>query len=166
MAVAPKTAGPYADLLTWLEDHNVPFELHEHPLSFTAEATARVEGVDPRAFAKVVGVREASGDTMLVVVDASDEVDLVRLAGFLGVDWVTVLTESEMRSEFPECEAGAIPPVPELARRPVYADEAVRADGQITFHAGSHRHTVRVTRPDWERAAGIRYGAFAHARRA
>lgn len=158
------TAGPHADLTTWLDDHRVPYEVHEHPLTYTAAATAHAEGVDEHTFAKVVGIRSADGTDLLVVVDATDQVDLVKLAAHLGVDWVTLLSEREMAAILPACEAGTIPPVPELARVPVYADERVRADAQVSFHAGSHRYTVRVDRQAWERAAGIQYGTFAMAR--
>jgi prolyl-tRNA editing enzyme YbaK/EbsC (Cys-tRNA(Pro) deacylase) len=51
--------------------------------------------------------------------------------------------------------------VPELCRVPVYADEAVRTEERISFHAGSHDTAVRVDRAAWETAAGIRYGALA-----
>jgi prolyl-tRNA editing enzyme YbaK/EbsC (Cys-tRNA(Pro) deacylase) len=154
-------AGPYADLVTWLEDHGVPFELHEHPLTYTASATAHAEGVSEREFAKVVGVRLANGSRVLAVLDASDRVDLVRLAAAVGAEWATLLTEAEMAAIAPGCEAGTIPPIPELARVPVIADEAVRSDQRISFHAGSHRTAVRVDRSAWQREAGIRYGAFA-----
>lgn len=155
---------PYEDLLTWLDDYEIRFEVHQHPIAFTAMATAHADGVDARTFAKVVGVRDANGNRLLVVVDATDQVDLARLAQFLGVDWVRVLTERELTQLLPDCEAGTIPPIPELARVPVYADEAVRADDQISFHAGSHRHSVRLERRAWEQAAGIRYGPFARTR--
>lgn len=156
-------AGPYADLLTWLDDHAVDYELHEHPLTYTATATAHAEGVSERTFAKVVGVRTSDGRRMLAVVDATDHVNLVRLAHVLAVEWVTLLTEQEMTTILPDCEEGTIPPIPEIAQVPVVADEAVRADPEISFHAGSHRTAVRVDREAWERAAGIRYGAFASA---
>ena len=116
-----------------------------------------------RSFAKVVGIGTADGNQMLAVVDAADHVDLVRLAAFLGTDWVTLLTEHRMEEILPECEAGTIPPVPELVRVEVVADEAVRADPNISFHAGSHRTAVRVDREAWEREAGIRFGSFATA---
>lgn len=157
-------ATPYANLIVWLEDHEVPFEVHEHPLTFTAEAAAHADHVDTRTFAKVVGVRDAEGNRILVVIDSTDRVDLVRLAAHLGVDWVTLLSEDEVARILPECEVGTIPPIPEIALAPVYADEAVRSDEQISFHAGSHRHAVRVDRAAWERAAGIRYGTFARVR--
>jgi Ala-tRNA(Pro) deacylase len=86
---------------------------------------------------------------------------LERLAAFLGTDWVTLLTEHELDEILPDCPGGTIPPVPEIARVDVVADEAVRADPQISFHAGSHRTSVRVDRQAWERAAGIRYGSLA-----
>lgn len=155
---------PYANLIVWLEDHEVPFEVHEHPRTFTAEAAAHADHVDARTFAKVVGVRDAEGNRILVVIDSTDRVDLVRLAAYLRTDWVTVLSEDEVAAVLPDCEVGTIPPVPELALAPVYADEAVRTDDQISFHAGSHRHAVRVDRAAWERAAGIRYGRFARVR--
>ena len=153
--------GPYADLVTWLEDHAVPFEVHEHPLSYTASATAHAEGVSERSFAKVVGIGLPNGGRMLAVVHAADQVDLVRLATTLRIEWVTVLSESEMAAILPDCEAGTVPPIPELARVPVIADEAVRADPWISFHAGSHQSAVRVERAAWDRAAGIQYGTFA-----
>jgi Ala-tRNA(Pro) deacylase len=155
------TPGPYADLVTWLEDHDVPFELHDHPLTYTASATAHAEGVSEREFAKVVGIRRSDGSRMLAVVDAADVVDLVRLAAAVQTEWVTLLTEREMEAILPDCEAGTVPPVPELARVAVVADEAIRSDQRITFHAGSHRTAVRVDRAAWERAAGVEYAAFA-----
>jgi Ala-tRNA(Pro) deacylase len=152
-----------ADLVTWLDDHAVPYVLHEHPLAYTASATAHAEGVSERTFAKVVGVGTADGSRVLAVVDAADHVDFVRLAAFLGTDWAALLTERMMEEILPDCEAGAVPPIPEIARVEVVADEAVRNDPQISFNAGSHRTAVRVDREAWERAAGIRYGSFAMA---
>jgi Ala-tRNA(Pro) deacylase len=161
MAATRHDTGPFVHLITWLEDHSVPFDLHDHSLAYTASATAHAEGVSERSFAKVVGVRTADGTRLLAVVDASDRVDLVRLAAFLGTDWVTLLTEHELDEILPDCPGGTIPPIPEIARVDVVADEAVRAGPQISFHAGSHRTSVRVDRQAWERAAGIRYGSLA-----
>ena len=49
-------SGPHMSLLDWLAGNDVEFEIHEHEEAFTARASARAEGVDPRTFAKVVGV--------------------------------------------------------------------------------------------------------------
>lgn len=156
-----RTAGPHPGLLDWLAAHRVEHELHEHPETFTAEATARADHVDPRRFAKVVGVAAADGRRALVVVDATDHVDLRKVRRVLGTPDARLLHEDELLALGPRYEAGTLPPVPELVGVPVYADPAVRDDAEIAFPAGSHRWTVHVDRAAWERAAGIAYADLA-----
>jgi Ala-tRNA(Pro) deacylase len=163
MVAETRGTGPHAGLLDWLAGRHVEYELHEHPETFTAEATARAEHLDPRRFAKVVGVATDDGRHLILVVDADDHVDLAKARRALSAADVRVLTETEFASLAPECEAGTVPPVPALVGIPVYADRAIRDAGEIAFHAGSHRFTVHVERAAWERAAGITYADLAQA---
>jgi Ala-tRNA(Pro) deacylase len=158
MAVdAPRSTGPHAGLLAWLAKHDVEHELREHPETFTAEATARAEHVDPRRFAKVVGVIAGDGRRALLLVDAADHVDLGKARRVLGASDVRLLTEAELTAIAPDCQPGTIPPIPELVGLPVYADFVLRDAPELSFHAGSHRFTVHVDRVAWERASGIAY---------
>lgn len=157
----PRIAGPHAGLLDWLARHDVEYELHEHPETFTAEATARTEHVDPRRFAKVVGVATNDGRRALLLVDAPDHVDLGKARRILGAADVRLLAEAELATLAPECDAGTIPPVPDLLGLPVYADFALREVPVLSFHAGSHRFTVHVDRIAWERTSGIAYADIA-----
>lgn len=161
MAVETPRTGPHAGLLDWLAGRRVEYELHEHPETFTAEATARAEHLDPRRFAKVVGVVAGDGRQVLLVVDADDHVDLAKACRALGVDDVRVMTEAEFAALAPDCEAGTVPPIPELFGVPAYADFAIRESSEIAFHAGSHRYSVHVDREAWERASGITYADLA-----
>ncbi len=153
--------GPHAGLIDWLAGRRVEYEVHEHPETFTAEATARVDHTDPRRFAKVVGVAAADGRSVLLLVDAVDRVDLVKTRRLLGATDVRILTEAEFAALAPDCEPGTIPPVPDLFGVPVYADFALREVPEIAFHAGSHRFTVHVDRVAWERAAGVAWADLA-----
>jgi Ala-tRNA(Pro) deacylase len=146
---------------TGLASHAVEYELHEHPLTFTARETAEIEGVDPRRFAKTVAVETDEGERLLLVVDAVDHLDLEKTAAAIGVARVRLLTEPEMVAFAPDCEAGTIPPVGDLFSVRVLADLGVREDPEITFHAGSHHFTVHVDRPGWERAGGVSYADLA-----
>lgn len=157
----PRPTGPHPGLLDWLAGRHVDYELREHPETFTAEATARAEHIDPRRFAKVVGVATSDGRSALLLVDAPDHVDLSKARRVLGAADVRVLTESEFGALSPECDAGTIPPIPELVGLPVYADFALREVPELSFHAGSHRYTVHVDRIAWERSAGIAYADLA-----
>jgi Ala-tRNA(Pro) deacylase len=152
---------PSPALLEWLASHDIEYEVHEHSPTFTARATAKAEGVDPRTFAKVVGVATDDGRRLLVVIDATDQLDLSKAGWAFGADDVRLLTEGELTALAPDCQAGAIPAVGALFGLATYADYAVRDDPEISFNAGSHRFSVRVERASWERASGIVYADLA-----
>lgn len=152
---------PFQPLLDWLRTKDVEHEIHEHDLAFTARATATAEGVDPRTFAKVVGVATADGRNVIVVLDATDHLDLGKTRRTLGVSEVRLLNEAELTALAPGCEAGAMPAVGSLFGLPTYADYAVRDDPDISFNAGSHRFSVRVERAGWDRACGPTYADLA-----
>ena len=154
------SVGPHAGLLEWLASHDVEYEVHEHPVSFTARETAHAEGVDPHTFAKVVAVATDVGRALLVV-DALDHVDMRKARKLLGAHDVRLLTEEEIDQLAPGCDVGALPALGQLFGIPMYADHAVREDVQISFNAGSHRFTVRVDRAQWESATGVSYGDLA-----
>ena len=74
----------YPGLLDWLASQDVEYEIHEHDPAVTARATATAEGVDPRTFAKVVGVATHDGPHILIVLDATDQLDLHKSCRALG----------------------------------------------------------------------------------
>jgi Ala-tRNA(Pro) deacylase len=160
MAVA-SLGRPHAGLLDWLREHGVEHEVHEHAEAFTAESTARAEGVDARTFAKVVGVAADDGRQALLVIDAPDRLDLCKAREVLGARDVRLLTEPELAELAPGCEAGALPAIGPLFGVPMHVDHAIADDAEISFNAGTHRHSVRVDRAGWERAAGVHYADLA-----
>jgi Ala-tRNA(Pro) deacylase len=161
MSAAISLDRPYAGLLDWLADQDVEYEVHEHEAAYTARATAEAEGVDPRTFAKVVGVATEDGRTILLVLDATDQLDLAKARHALGTKEVHLLTEAGLAALAPGCEVGAIPAVGALFGVPTYADYAVRDDPEISLNAGSHRFSVRVERAAWDRACGVVYADLA-----
>jgi len=152
---------PMDALLDWLGAHGLDYDLHEHPLAFTALEAARAEGLDPHAFAKTLAVGLPDGRRALIAVEASDHLDLEAAARLLSADRIRLLTEIELLDLAPRCDIGALPPIGDLFGVPMYADAALRDVERITFHAGSHRHAVRMARYDWERSARVRYGRIA-----
>jgi Ala-tRNA(Pro) deacylase len=152
---------PHAGLLDWLASHDVEYEIHEHSPAFTARGAASAEGVDPRTFAKVVGVVTKAGRNVLLILDATDHVDLHKARQVLDTTDVRLLTEAELTALAPGCEAGAMPAVGSLFGLPMLADYAVREDPDISFNAGGHRFSVRVERAGWERACGLVYADLA-----
>lgn len=157
----PTLGRPHPGLLAWLSASRIDYEIHEHSRTETARQTAVAEGVDPRTFAKVVGVRIVDDRDALIVLDAPDQLDLAKARRVLGHETVRLLTETELATLAPDCEVGAIPAVGGLFGLPTYADEAVEDDPEISFNAGTHACAVRVDRESWERASGVIYADLA-----
>ena len=153
--------GALPSLLEWLASRAIEHDVHDHEEAFTARQTARAEGVDPRTFAKVVAVRTDDGQTVLLVLDVTDHVDLRKAREALLADDVRLLTEAELAALAPDCEAGAMPALGPLFDLPMVADRAIREDAAVSFNAGTHRCAVRVDRAAWERATGVRYADLA-----
>lgn len=164
MSVKAPARPPHAGLLGWLASAGVAYELHEHPLSYTARETARLEHVDPHRFAKTVAVAGDDGKPALIVVDAADLVDLSKARRVLSARHIRLLTELELAELVPSCDVGTIPPVPALFGLPMHADYALRDGETVTFQAGSHAWCVRVDRAAWERATGVEYADLAEER--
>lgn len=158
---AKVSKGPMKSLITWLDSEGVRYEIHEHDRSFTAMATARAEGVDPRTFEKVIWVRSAEGKDALMVVDSEDHLDLRKAREVLKSERVKLVPEDEIEMLAPDCEPGAMPAVGSLFGIPTYADFAVRDEPEVSFNAGSHTVAVRVDRAGWEKAQGVIYADLA-----
>ena len=153
--------GPHPGLIDWLAGRRVEYEIREHPEAFTAEAAALADHLDPHRFAKVVGVAADDGRSALLVVEATDHVDLAKARQVLGAHDVRILTEQEFAELAPDCEPGSIPPVPELFGVPVYVDSSLHDANEVAFAAGSRTFSVHVDRRTWERASGIVYADLA-----
>lgn len=153
--------GPMKSLLTWLDSEGIEYHVDEHERAFTAMATARAEGVDPRTFEKVIWVRSDEGRDALMVVDSEDHLDLRKAREVLKSGRVKLVPEEEIEQLAPDCEPGAMPAVGSLFGIPTYADHAVREDAHISFNAGSHTVAVRVDRAAWEKALGVVYADLA-----
>lgn len=160
MTSSVRATPPLPALLEWVREHDIVFHVHEHTPTFTARATAMAEGVDPKTFAKAIAVRADDGRRAILVLDATDQLDLHAAERLLDAEHLQLLTEGELEQLAPECDVGTMPPV-DIWHLPIYADYAVNADDQISFHAGSHAYAIRVDREAWERASGVVYGEIA-----
>ena len=163
MNVASPRVEPDARLLEWLSSQRIDFEIHHHDPAFTALATARAEGVDPRTFAKVVVAAAADGRKAMIVLDATDHLDMTKARLVLDTRHVRLVSEPELKELAPGVDLGALPAVGALYGLPTYADHAVREEPEISFNAGSHQVSARVDRARWEAACSVIYADLAEA---
>jgi Ala-tRNA(Pro) deacylase len=137
-----------ATIERFLSDHDVPYTPVPHKPAYTAQEEAAVTHTPGRAWAKTV-VCLADHVPILVVLPADRFVDERRLRRVTGAADVRLATEQELAELYPGMEVGAMPPLGPLYAQRVYIDEALAAQPEIVFHAGTHTDAVRMRYDDF-----------------
>ena len=137
------------NLQNFLERNGVPYELHVHSRTYTAQGLAHAEHVSGYQIAKPVIVKSKSGYAMCVL-PAPKHLDLQRAAEALNEE-VRLATEAEMANLFPDCDLGAQPPIGPMFNLRTVMDEKLKEDEHLIMQAGTHTEAVKVRRADWEK---------------
>lgn len=146
----------------YLAEQHVAYDVHSHPVAYTAQELAAAEHVSGRMVAKAVIVA-ADGQMVMLVLPAVHQVDLERVAAATGATDVRLAGEDEFAGVFPDCETGAIPPFGNLYDLPTYADPSLARAESIVFPAGTHTDTISLKYSDYERLAGPALAEFRRA---
>ena len=118
--------------------------------AYTTADTARLSHLEPREIAKVVMVK-IDGRMAMAVLPASRRVDITALHTGSEAASLRLASELEFKQQFPDCDAGAMPPFGNLYGMDVFVDEAVVKQARIAFNAGSHDEVMRLTYEDFAR---------------
>ena len=140
-------------LLRWLEHERADVSLLPHEEVSTAREVASTSHVPARRVAKVVVLRDEAGFHLMVVVPATERVDLRAVHRATGRRGLRLVEEDEMLRLFPDCEAGAMPPFGHLYGMAMLVDDCFVEDAEICFQAGNHHEIVRMRYVDWARLA-------------
>lgn len=137
-------------LQAYLRENQVPFQVQHHPTAYTAQEVAASEHVPGKLMAKTVIVF-ADGKTVMLVLPATQRVDLEKATAVLGAEDVRLAEEREFAAAFPDCDVGAMPPFGNLYDLPVWVDPSLAEDEWFVFRAGSHTDTMSLKYADFER---------------
>ena len=146
-------------LKDFLEKEQVAYEVIKHDLAYTAQETAAAEHIPGRRVTKTVIVR-ADGEPKVLVLSADHLVDFAKLKKVLSCRKVVLATEEEIAQIFPGYEVGAIPPFASLIDVPLYIDEQLAGNDEVSVNACSHTEAVILKYSDFERLSGGCAAAF------
>jgi Ala-tRNA(Pro) deacylase len=139
-------------LLQFLEQNNISFEHHVHPVAYTARDVASAEHVSEHRVAKTV-VFSSNEGYGIAVLPADYVVDMQELRAALGFARVRLATEKELAELFPDCELGAMPPFGALYDMPTFLESGLAGENRVAFNAGTHRDAVYLSMEDFKRLA-------------
>ncbi len=151
---------PLARLREFLDGHHVKYVVISHSVAYTAQGIAALTHISGKELAKTVVVK-LDGSLAMAVLPSSSQVDLSRLKSVTKATNVALAPEQEFKDKFPDCQTGAMPPFGNLYDMPVFADESLTRDKEITFNSGTHLELVRMAWNDFQRLVKPQMARFA-----
>src|SRR5689334_23063823 len=137
-------------LKNFLDAAGVKYVCISHSSAYTAQQIAECVHVPGRLMAKTVIV-DMDGELAMAVLPATRKVILQDLREVTGCERVKLVSESDFKGRFPDCETGAMPPFGNLYGLDVYVAEALSDNSEIAFNAGSHTEIIKMAYADFER---------------
>jgi len=141
---------PTQKLKKFLDDNNIHFVSIKHSKAYTMQMVAQSAHIHAKELAKTVIVK-VDGDLVMVVLPATDNVDLDTLRRSTGAQELRIATEDEFKDLFPDCDLGAMPPFGNLYNMAVFVSPRLAEDEQIAFTAGTHTELVQLAYNDFAR---------------
>ena len=140
-----------------LDSAGVQYEVIPHAHSETSADEARALGLPLHGVAKTLVVETAQGN-IRAVLPASERISSAKLAELLGErrKSIHLVAEETLRTDYPEFEFGAVPPIGGAHRDPVIVDTHVAGHDSIVLEAGSHDESIRIATDDLVRVAKAR----------
>ena len=148
-----------ARLIEWLNQGQVRYEIVHHPVAYTSQELAAIEGVKGQAHAKVV-MAKAVTRLFLLVLPAPCRVDWAKVSTLLGAP-ATLAAEADFRELFPDCDVGTMPPVGQLYGVEMFVAARFAQNEKIAFEAGTHSDAIKMNFADYARLAHITLADFA-----
>jgi len=145
-------------LLEHLAQAGVAYQIIHHPVAYTAQELAAIEGVKGRSHAKVVILH--AGQIIMAVLPSDLRINFDALGQLLGHP-VRMATEIEIQTAFPDCEVGTMPPFGHLYDVPMYLDETLAQTELIVFEAGTHSDAIKMRYTDYAHLAQPTLANFA-----
>jgi Ala-tRNA(Pro) deacylase len=141
---------PLIKLQEYLDANHVEYEVLTHPEVYTSQELAAIEHIRGKELAKVVILRSGS-EFLMIVLPAPYHVDLEKVRNATGRSDLSLATEQDFVSLFPNCEAGAMPPFGNLYDIAVWVDESLSRDEDIVFNACTHSKAIKMKYGDFAR---------------
>jgi Ala-tRNA(Pro) deacylase len=130
-------------LQEYLDDNHVPYDVMVHKRTGCSYDTVRATHVPADRVAKAV-VLTREGGYVVAVVPAAAQVRLDVIERMLHCR-VELATEDEICELFPDCDVGAVPPVPEAYAVEAFVDESFDKQPDVYLEGGDHRSLVHIS---------------------
>jgi len=138
------------NLTNFLDQNGITYRTYYHDKTYDAQHMAQLLHVSGRKIAKAVLIRDSKGPNFIVVVvPATNRVDLQRVAAVLRGTDVRLATEPEIRECCGGCESGVVPLFGSHYGLQTIIDESVSKQDELVFQGSTHADSVSMRFADF-----------------
>ena len=130
-------------LQQYLDDRHIDYDVLVHKRTHCSNDTMRASRVPGERLAKAV-VLTREGGFVVAVVPACSQVRLETIELMLHCP-VSIASEDEISEIFPDCDAGAVPPVPEAYAVEALIDDSLDQQPDVYLEGGDHRSLIHIS---------------------
>jgi prolyl-tRNA editing enzyme YbaK/EbsC (Cys-tRNA(Pro) deacylase) len=147
-------------LESYLRAEGVEVHFQTHAPAYTAQHLAATEHIPGRMLGKVVMV-VADGHFVMLVLPASQRVDLALASAALQAVAVRLAHEEEFAPAFLDCEPGAMSAFGNLYGVPGWLEKSLATQETLVLQAGTHAETLLIKTSDFVHLVQPRLSSFA-----
>ncbi|MEK7533586.1 MAG: aspartate--tRNA ligase [Patescibacteria group bacterium] len=148
----------YERIVADLKSSSLDFEPYEHKAVHTSEEAAKIRNTPLQEGAKAL-VLYADDRPIMVVIPGSRKLDMKAFKSIYKVRDLRMATPSEVE-QVTGVTIGAVPPLGLIFGIPLYMDSSVRTNSHVSFNAGLHTHSIRMSEAGYERLSQPTVGEF------
>lgn len=137
-------------LKEYLNKNKIDYTIYYHNPTIKTRELAKNLDILEKEFVKAIIVQTEDGFVMTVV-PYGQKVDLGLFKNASSKAKVKIANLEQVKTLFPDCEMGAIPPLGNLYKLPVYASQALKKCHEIVFHAGTYTDTIKMSYEDFRK---------------
>ncbi|MGI9533824.1 MAG: aminoacyl-tRNA deacylase [Thermodesulfobacteriota bacterium] len=137
-------------LRDYLNKNNINYTMYYHnPINKTKELAQNLD-LQEKEFVQTCIIQTEDGYAMIVIpIDRKVDLDLFKNAS--SKTKVKLANYNQIKTLFPDCEEGVIPPLGNLYKLPVYVSPAIKKCNEIVFQAGTHTDTIKMLCEDFQK---------------
>lgn len=140
-------SGIEEEILRFMNQVGIPFELREHEPVYTSPQMAKYLGTSEDRIAKSMVLKKSDGGCILAVLPGRLKIDFAGLARVLGVEKVSLAPMAETEA-VAKCSVGSIHPFGNLVNLRTYFDRRLLNIDYVFFNPGIHTKSIKINTAD------------------
>ena len=134
---------------SYLCDHQISYQVINHPPSNNALDTAHSAQIEPSLLAKAVVMERSNGELVMILACGDKHIHLRELNKRISPP-LKFVSEAELSDYFQDCDTGAIPGFGDAYGISTLVDADLLKAPEVYLEAGDHRELILLSRSQFQ----------------